>query len=173
MKSEFGEPVDEQIQLERELDDVRLSDGSTLKEEFQILKERISLELPPKITIVDVVVSETADFQKILLQLKAYLKIPDIQVVDSSSYASFEQAVLASKDLAVILKDEATSKEANHPGWIHSQDQGFKQGRELKDFMASTNKVVVLVRYWDAKDDMKRKNILTLNDFNDSTIRPV
>ena len=124
----------------------------------------------PRITIVDLIVNERGQYDEIVGAMKAFFHAGDIQQVSDSSYDNVQKIVEASDAPIIIIRDEVTRNEASHLGWIHSQDQGFKESADMRSFIQSQQKQIILARYWDKQDKQQVQHVLTLNDFTDAII---
>ena len=159
--------------FEERLQKIILDNGENLGSELAILKNALEWVKKPVIT-VDVITPTDAKFREILNLIAAYFSATKVIEGRSVGTEQYEEVrgILSQDTGIIVVVDTNTRNKIPFDGWLHSQDQGMKEGRQ--DFQKITTERdthVILVRFHDSSDKKQLLAALSPNDFLDAQIK--
>jgi polyribonucleotide nucleotidyltransferase len=161
--------------LEEKIGRITSNDGETLKSILTRLKIKLKRLNKPVMTI-NVITPTESKFREILHLISEYFSASEViegKTTGIAQYIELENILLQGTGL-IVIADTDTGKKIPSDGWLHSQDQGMKDGKYADNFRKITterNTHIILVRFLDSSDQQQFQAALGLNDFLDADIK--
>lgn len=158
------------------IDSVVTDYEESLRTVLDKLKRLLDRTQNPILT-VDIIVQTREKFDQILALLVTYFGGAQVLKSHKTGNEQYEEMLKALTDESPGLKivvDENTYPMVPHDSWMHSQDQGFKDGKYKKVYDTHSKKhktKLLIVRFCNASDQKQLRIGLALNDFRNAMIK--